>query len=453
MSDGTVKISLVETVAQKGKCNVYYLDGGFGLVKKSSAQVEDSTSSGTYIKPTVSRNIAFNFYQGNPHHFRAINLIALCVCGIGYNIEEFEKSGNDITKDSEYKKLSEFLLKPNQNNRQDVDDEDTFDNIVTNWYNDRRNYGDGYLEVVLNKGSELAEIYNLRAHNTFATRSASKLYYVQDNQNKKVYFVPCFKEKEDGKNFVLALKNYNPKSKFYGFPEWYPAIPDLMNDRAIVEYRIRKFDNNLMIQFAIVVEGGDIDSEGLEKINAFLRDNYKGLNNAGKALYINSDRPDVKIRIEKIEEEGKESSYIKSREQNRDFILAAHGVPPALLGVTTEGQLGNTTQIANLFKVFNETVVRPEKRTVENKLNKLFSELLGIKKFKIVFKDLTIETFKEIADFAIKAHEAGLLDKNEARSEIQWEPVDEEDTIEEQLAKMANQIKVIKKRIENEPVA
>jgi capsid portal protein len=265
---------------------------------------------------------------------------------------------------------------------------------------ERYNYGHGYLEIVSNNKNELSEIYNLRAYNCFPKLHYKKLYYIQKNSgsSKDVWFKPLGSDvtipnTSDQKevNEILVIKNFNPRTKYFGFPEWYSATADLVLDRSVIECRIREFDNNLMIQFMIICEGGELDSDGLRKIKKFLASNYKGVSNAGKALYINSDHPDVKIRIERLDKDIREVGYIRTREQNRDFISAADGTAPILFGAKVAGQLGGTTEIKDLFKILDETVIKPEKRTFTAKLKYLFKTKLGINNFFLEPKELTIE--------------------------------------------------------------
>lgn len=448
--------NVVIPVKKTGKVSSYSISMDFSGVsrdeiKKSSSQAENPLGKNSvYLTPPIKPEIVARFFEQNPYHFRAIMFKAICIAGVGYDILPVDTEKENYFDDPEYIKLKNFIDIPNSEG-------EVFEDIMTAWYAERFNYGYGYLEVVLNlKGEELAEIYNLRAINTFAKQYYNNLYYIQKNRDKDVWFKPFGKDlnaptssKQEIMNDVLILKNYNLRTKYYGFAEWYSATPDLVLDRSVIECRIREFDNNLMIQFMIICEGGEIDSEGLSQIKKFLASNYKGVENAGKVLYLNSDNPDVKIRIERLDKDIKEVSYITTREQNRDFILAAHGVAAILLGAKTKGQLGGTTEIKDLFKIFNETIVKPEKRTLKAKLKLLFTKL-GITKFYLEPKELTIDTLKEMVEYVTQMKTADIIDKNEARTEFGYEPVEEDGNSDQTVAKiyeLAREVKNLRKQV------
>jgi HK97 family phage portal protein len=450
------KNNVVIPVKKNGKVSSYSISMDFSgnsreEISKSSSQDENPIGkNSTYLSPPIKPAIVARFFEQNPYHFRAIMFKAICIAGVGYDILPVDTAKENYFDDPEYIKLKNFIDNPNSEG-------EVFEDIMTSWYAERFNFGYGFLESVLSVKGELAEIYNLRAINAFAKLYYNNLFYIQKNyQTKDVWFRPFGSEvsapaaaKQDTINDVLILKNYNLRTKYYGFAEWYSATPDLILDRSVIECRIREFDNNLMIQFMIICEGGEIDSEGLSQIKKFLASNYKGVENAGKVLYLNSDNPDVKIRIERLDKDIKEVSYITTREQNRDFILAAHGVAAILLGAKTKGQLGGTTEIKDLFKIFNETIVKPEKRTLKAKLKLLFTKL-GITKFYLEPKELTIDTLKEMVEYVTQMKTADIIDKNEARTEFGYDPVEEDSNPDETVSKiyeLAREVKSLRKQV------
>lgn len=436
-----------------GKVSAHVVSIDYGTIAKSSAQIEDSkTRYSTYLPPPVSAKVAIQFYNQHPYHARAITLKALCIAGIGYDINPIDAKDEDYFDDPEYLKLKAFCDNPNL-------EAEVFEDLIINWLTERYIHGQGYLEIVPNAKGELAEIYNLRSFNCFPKLYYNNLYYFQKNLNKDVWFQPfnsglnvpqSVSQKQ--LNEVLVLKNYNPETKYFGLPEWYSATGDLVLDRSVIEYRIREFENNLLIQFIIICEGGEIDEDGLSMVQKFLSSNFKGVQNAGKVLYLNSDHPEVKIRIEKIDKDIREAGYISTREQSRDFILAADGVPSILLGAKTKGQLGGTTELKDMFNILNETIIKPQKKTTESKLNQLFRLRLGITKFKLLFKELTVDSLAEIVEYVSKMKDAGIIGENEARQEIGYEPRDagtEENDVLNKLYKISSEVREIRKQITN----
>ena len=410
----------IKTKAIPGQVSSYYVSGDEkNLVIKESSQFTDPRfDNAPYIPPPVSPDVVCTLFEQNPFHLRAIKLKAICTAGSGYDIKPDDPQKSDYQNDSEYIKLKEFLDDPN-------DDDEVFEDLMTNLACDYFLYGYCFLETVRGLGGELTEIYNLRSYNTFVKKKGQYPFYLQKGVNKEVTFKPFGKYKNSKTDAeAVMIKSYHPKTKYYGFPDWFSSTGDLVLDRSIVEHAIRNFENNLMLQFMIIVEGGELDAEGMKNMQKFLRGNYKGVSNAGKTIVLKSDSPDVKIKIEKLSEGVKESGFIGTREQSRDYILASHGIASILLGVKIKGQLGGTTEARDLFKIFNETVIRPEKRKFQKIINKTLREGLGINNFHIEFRDLKIETFKDMGILVELLVRSGLLEENEGRALLNFDPKD-----------------------------
>lgn len=440
-------------VKKTGKVSSHYISINVPshVISKSTSQSEESQSNLSELAPPVNPKIAINFYKQHPYHMRAIMLKSLCVAGVGYDITPYDNKVKDYFDDEEYKRIKNFCDTPNL-------DGEVLEDLLTNWHIERYIHGQGYLEIVPNGKGELTEIYNIRGLNFFLKKFHGKYYYTQKDLAKEIWFQPFNaglkapqSSKQNNLNEVLQIKNYNPSTKYFGLPEWFSSTADLVLDRSVVEYRLREFENNLMIDFIIICEGGEIDSDGLASIVKYLSSNYKGVENAGKALYLNSDTPEVKIRIEKINKDTREAGFINTREQSRDFILVADGVPSILLGAKVKGQLGGTTEVKDMFKVLNETIIKPQKKSSEAKLNLLFKLRLGVTKFKFSFKELTIDTLKEIVDYVGTMTDKGIIDTNEARQELGFEVNEKnsDDDLLNKLYKISKEIREIKKKLNN----
>jgi hypothetical protein len=177
-------------------------------------------------------------------------------------------------------------------------------------------------------------------------------------------------------------------------------------------------------------------------VKSFLSDNYKGSSNAGKVLYLNSDRPEVKIRIEKIEADTPEIGFMKAREQHRDIVLNSHGIAPVLLGISTMGKLGSTNEIKDAFNIFNEAIAKPEKEKAARLLNKVFEKMLGVTSYKIEFRELNIDRLADLVDFVTRLTPGKIITVDEARRVLNYDPLEQEESPdEEDLFKRVNNLK------------
>ncbi|MBV6478708.1 MAG: hypothetical protein HGGPFJEG_01465 [Ignavibacteria bacterium] len=442
-------------VKKTGKVSVNYVTLNLGnpatknisnIIRKSSSQITDDRESiigVSYFKPFIARELARNFFEQNAYHSRCIFLKAACVGLIGYDVITDDENISDVSSHPEYLKLTSFLEKVN-------DDDENIEDIIRGYLIDRYTFADSYVECVNNKKGELSELYNLKAYSTYVRTQNKNIFFVQKKGTKTTEFRKINSKSRIELNEILWSKTFNPFNDYYGYPDWYSALGDLALDRSAVTFNLKKFENDLMISFAIICEGGEIDNEGLGKIQDFLRDNYKGVANSNKVLYINSDDPNVKIRVERIQAEVRDVSFSKLREVSRDSIIVAHGLLHKLLGVATPGQLGSGNETDSQFRVMNETIIRPEKKDLENKLNYIFKHKLGISKFKIQFKELLVDMFKDLVDSIMKLKSGDIIDRNEARMELGWEAEEENPDLnsEDKIDKMLKQIRVLKKELQ-----
>jgi len=230
---------------------------------------------------------------------------------------------------------------------------------------------------------------------------------------------------------------------YYAIPDYYSATGDIMLDRSSVEYNINRFKNGLMIDFIIIVEGGEVDKKVLGDINKFLSKNYQGLVNSGKALYLNSDTPEVKIKIEKVSAEIRDASFLRQREFSRDVVMVAHGMNTKIWGLSTAGQLGSGEGDMQ-FRLFEELIIKPDRVRFQKKLNQIVKYGLGVDDFTIQLRELSVDSLKDLID---SMNSAAWLDDNEKRIYTGWEPRDEPATVDEKLADVNKKLQEIKKQL------
>lgn len=409
-------------------------------IAKSSSQKEQG-QFGLSITPPIDPKTLAEMRDWNAFHDRSIRLKTIATVYQGYDILPDDEKNKDNYKElPNYKKFSEFLENPNSAG-------DDFIDILYGYGEDFNTFRYSYLECVSNAKGELAELYNMRAPEVRVKKERNNIYFIQkDGAAEQKFSLYSFNRAKRSKdmNEVLWLKDYCSRSRYYAYPDYYSASADITLDRSSVEFNISRFKNGMMIDFIIVVEGGEVDSKVLEDINSFLSKNYKGILNAGKALYLNSDNPNVKIRIEKVSAEIKDASFLKQREFSRDVVMVAHGMNAKIWGLATAGQLGSG-EGDMMFRLFEELIGKPERLRIQRKLNKLFKFGLGIDDLHLELRAMSIESFK---DLVTGLNSAPWLTDNEKRIESGYDPIDEEEMQPaEQLAKIHSQLVNIKKQI------
>jgi len=206
--------------------------------------------------------------------------------------------------------------------------------------------------------------------------------FLEQTPLQKLYILPAFEARLNTKREIYQyafnifnkidgfhLKEYSPRSRFYGEPCYLATIEQIKTTQKADIYNSKFLDNGARPGMAIVFENSEPTPEQLQAFKQFFGDNFKGYDNANKTLILSAasqiGEKDAKIRLEKLSEI-EDISFKLLKEVNRDEIIAAHGVPPRLVGVVTSGQLGGGNELLSQLHSFNELEIKPKQRLIES---------------------------------------------------------------------------------------
>jgi len=151
---------------------------------------------------------------------------------------------------------------------------------------------------------------------------------------------------EDRASEIIWFVNYTPRSDYYGLPDIIPALGAIWGDIARRDYNIAFFDNYGVPAYAIFVSGnfdpGEVDEEGRTEMEKMIEEHFAELaKNPHSTLILSVPTEgrdeEVKIEFKSLSAEIKEASFRLYRNDNRDEILSAHGMPPYRIGVNETG--------------------------------------------------------------------------------------------------------------------
>ena len=110
-------------------------------------------------------------------------------------------------------------------------------------------------------------------------------------------------------------------------------------------------------------------TEDVENVEAMLRANYGGSENAGALLYMDVDSPENKPDITPIPQNGADGYYTSINDMSVQQILTAHRITsPMLLGIKTEGQLGGRSELIDARILFEHNVIEPIQQNILRQL-------------------------------------------------------------------------------------
>jgi len=220
-------------------------------------------------------------------------------------------------------------------------------------------------------------------------------------------------------NELIVIRNYTPRSDYYGLPDHIPALSAIAGWRAQAEYNVRFFDNNAVPSYAVVIEGADISPE-LEEL---ILDHFRQLKGDPHRTLIlpvpgiaGDEAAAPKVRFEKLSTDVKDASFRLYKQDNALELCIAHGVPPYRIGWPIIGSLGGSTA-EEMTEIYNDSVVQPRQETWEQRLTRALLGPKGLNLPDVILKAAELDTRNEARDVA-KAQalwEMDALVPNEAR--------------------------------------
>ncbi|MED3648630.1 phage portal protein [Halalkalibacterium halodurans] len=342
---------------------------------------KDSYQTDGLVQPLYNPEALAKLLEMNTHHYRAVKTKAGDVAGLGWKLKPKE----GIEKPSEAQKQIAIEFLNNVNPRKTLNEINVqvmidFESIGYAFYEVIRS-GDGDKEII---GLEHIPSHTMRIHrdmNRFCQiRGKKKAWFVRYGIEKDVhvqtgeYHDKGSLEHEERANEVLYLMNYTSRSDYYGVPDVMPALGALLGERERQEYNISFFDNHAVPAYAVTVTGAELDDETEKKIQKFFQQDVK--NSRHSTLVLTASRGDddystepIKFEFHALSTDMKEASFRMFRQDNRDEILSAHGVPPYRAGITIEGQLGGSVA-DETTEIYKQSIINPKEEMIENIINR-----------------------------------------------------------------------------------
>jgi len=234
--------------------------------------------------------------------------------------------------------------------------------------------------------SRIAEYYHIDFSNIRPAekdhRGKIHGYYICDNwkaytkiDDDDVTYLPTLDEhnKEEQPSQIYVSKNYRPGQQYFPLPVYNGALKVVELDTAIDNFHVNNINNGLAPSLAITtfMNGSDDDVQAVE---AMLKANYGGTDNAGSLVYMDVDSPENAPKIEPIPQNGADGYYQSINDLSMQKILTAHRITsPMMLGIKESGQLGGRDEVIDAFLLFQNTVIAPYQQDLLKCLESLIS--------------------------------------------------------------------------------
>lgn len=192
-------------------------------------------------------------------------------------------------------------------------------------------------------------------------------------------------------NEVLFVPNPHPNADHYGIPDWVAELQTIMADHEARRFNRKRLENDLMMDYIIIVEGGTLSEQSRNDI----KEHIQGLRDSDDPGMLVLEAEELKeagldvtngvsIRVEPAAHfNDEDASFTKYREMNEGDIAQAHGVP--LQALSRQDATNANTEEA--IRSWVEEDIKPSQDTYSEVLYRaIHQQILGVSDWTIRFK-------------------------------------------------------------------
>lgn len=258
---------------------------------------------------------------------------------------------------------------------------------------DFQRYGAMCVEVIWSMNfQKIAKVKYIKVENIRSGKMVNgvvKEYYYKQNwsdRNSKEVKIAAF-DKDDKTNYNQLIYIKQGNLDYYGQPSFESALKWIAIDAKLGRFHDSAISKNFSFGMTINIYGAPADEMKRQDIVSKLKRQYEGEDNAGKVAVFFSDNKETATEIKATEVSNLDKNLLVLSDQCVSHILTANSVTtPLLFGIATAGQLGASNQLEIGYKIFDKTVVRPDRFLIEQLFTKIF---------KTNYSDVTKVTLQE----------------------------------------------------------
>jgi len=188
-------------------------------------------------------------------------------------------------------------------------------------------------------------------------RSALAKYMRRGVDDGQYYFVPAYKqEHEFRKNSIFHLMEPDPHQEIYGLPEYLSALQAAFLNESATLFRRKYYINGSHAGYILYMSDAAQSTEDVDAVRTALKASKGPGNFRNLFLYSPNGKKDG-VQVIPISEVAAKDEFLGIKDATRDDLLAAHRVPPQLLGIVPKntGGFGAMVPAARVF-VQNELI-------------------------------------------------------------------------------------------------
>lgn len=215
-------------------------------------------------------------------------------------------------------------------------------------------------------------------------------------------------------NEVLFVPKVHINTVYYGMTDIIPALGDLLTNVHIRDYMLQYFEHNTVPRYAVIIEGAKISDPVKNLIQEYFSTHVKGKPHKTLIIPVPALRGEVHVRFEKLDADRQEGSFIETRKAGNQGTMTAHGVSPAIIGISEQSELGSGKGLSQA-EIYKDRIVSPCQRLWDGKINRLFRLGLGVSMVSLYHTPLDIRDQTAEKDILVAYVDHGMLSINQAK--------------------------------------
>jgi len=260
---------------------------------------------------------------------------------------------------------------------------DNLNEIVSMWSMDLEMYGGFAAQAIWSRDRtivaqvEYLDIASVRIKKPDPKKPNKTNYLVSDNwssySTNETILYPEFSEVDRQKsNQIIYVQEHRVGDNWYPIPGYMAGLNWIDIDNEISNFHRNNIKNSFSPSFIINMPQGIPTEEEMEIVLKQLRKQYEGAKNAGKIFISFSEDKDSAPQITPIEMNTTDDRFAQLVKDAENGIYISHRITnPALFGVKTAGELGNTNDLVKDLAIFQSVYVNPKQQIIERELNRL----------------------------------------------------------------------------------
>lgn len=217
--------------------------------------------------------------------------------------------------------------------------------------------GNGYLESRRNLVGSLLRLEHTLGKYMRRGKEAGQYFQISDFQN----------EHEFPAGQVFHLREPDIHQEVYGLPQYLGAVQSALLNEAATLFRRRYYANGSHAGFILYVTDPAQHEEDIEAMRDQLIKS-KGVGNFKNLFYYAPNGKADGIKLIPISEVAAKDEFVNIKASSRDDVLAAHRVPPQLMGMAPNN-VGGFGDVEKAAKVFARNEIRPLQSRIKDELN------------------------------------------------------------------------------------